>query len=227
MLAIDPCRAWPWPWPWPWPWLVDAVGVVDAISAEDIGKFPDTNLAESLQRISGVSIDRSNGEGSKVTVRGFGPDFNLVTLNGRQMPTAATATQFIVIEKPLCSINQGGRVKPIVNTTAYNVNPDGTSNDTSAFPGVSYPFPDGAELNDATGSAAGNAGQYIYSMNKLNQPIYILPGQTFQNKFATSEFDATCKPYGGYNKIEVSEVDATMQNPVALQCIFFSTTTLQ
>ena len=66
----------------------DGQGVVDAISAEDIGKFPDTNLAESLQRITGVSIDRSNGEGSTVTVRGFGPEFNLVTLNGRQLPTA-------------------------------------------------------------------------------------------------------------------------------------------
>lgn len=67
----------------------DAQGVVDAISAEDIGKFPDTNLAESLQRITGVSIDRSNGEGSFVTVRGFGPEYNLVTLNGRQMPTSS------------------------------------------------------------------------------------------------------------------------------------------
>lgn len=66
----------------------DAQGVVDAISAEDIGKFPDTNLAESLQRITGVSIDRSNGEGQFVTVRGFGPEYNLVTLNGRQMPGA-------------------------------------------------------------------------------------------------------------------------------------------
>lgn len=65
-----------------------AIGVVDAISAEDIGKFPDTNLAESLQRITGVSIDRASGEGSKVTVRGFGPDFNLVLLNGRQMPAS-------------------------------------------------------------------------------------------------------------------------------------------
>ena len=63
-------------------------GVVDAISAEDIGKFPDTNLAESLQRITGVSIDRTNGEGSFVTVRGFGPEYNLVTLNDRQMPTS-------------------------------------------------------------------------------------------------------------------------------------------
>ena len=67
----------------------DSYGVVDAISAEDIGKFPDTNLAESLQRITGVSIDRSNGEGQFVTVRGFGPDYNLVTLNGRQMPTSS------------------------------------------------------------------------------------------------------------------------------------------
>ncbi|WP_244223130.1 TonB-dependent receptor [Pseudoalteromonas lipolytica] len=64
-----------------------SAGVVDAITSEDIGKFPDTNLAESLQRITGVSIDRSNGEGSKITVRGFGPEFNLVTLNNRQMPT--------------------------------------------------------------------------------------------------------------------------------------------
>src|SRR6188472_2494347 len=64
----------------------DAQGVVDGIVAEDIGKFPDTNLAESLQRITGVSIDRSIGEGSKVTVRGVGPDFNLVLLNGRPMP---------------------------------------------------------------------------------------------------------------------------------------------
>jgi TonB-dependent receptor len=63
-------------------------GIVDGIVAEDIGKFPDTNLAESLQRISGVSIDRQNGEGQKITVRGVGPDFNMVLLNGRQMPTS-------------------------------------------------------------------------------------------------------------------------------------------
>ena len=68
----------------------ESIGVVDAITAEDIGKFPDANLAESLQRISGVSIDRSNNEGNQVTVRGFGPSFNLVTLNGRQMPNSSS-----------------------------------------------------------------------------------------------------------------------------------------
>jgi TonB-dependent receptor len=68
----------------------DAAGVVDAISAEDIGKFPDANLAESLQRVTGVSIDRINGEGSQITVRGFGAANNMVTLNGRTMPAGFT-----------------------------------------------------------------------------------------------------------------------------------------
>ena len=67
----------------------DAQGVLDGIVAEDIGKFPDTNLAESLQRISGVSIDRSSiGEGQRVTVRGVGTDFNLVLLNRSEEHTS-------------------------------------------------------------------------------------------------------------------------------------------
>lgn len=70
----------------------NSTGVVDAISAEDINRFPDTNLAESLQRITGVSINRVQGEGSEVTVRGFAGQYNLVTLNGRQMPAANIQT---------------------------------------------------------------------------------------------------------------------------------------
>src|SRR6267154_2601229 len=71
----------------------DSQGIVDAIAPVDIGKLPDTNLAESLQRITGVSIDRSGGEGEFITVRGFGPEFNTVLLNGRQMATATDPTQ--------------------------------------------------------------------------------------------------------------------------------------
>ena len=71
-----------------------SAGVVDAISAEDIGDFPDTNLAESLQRITGVSIDRSGGEGQLITVRGFGPQFNTVLVNGRQMASENQSRAF-------------------------------------------------------------------------------------------------------------------------------------
>ena len=63
--------------------------MVDVIKAEDIADFPDANLAESLQRLPGVSIDRDNGEGRTITVRGLGSDFTRVRLNG--METLSTA----------------------------------------------------------------------------------------------------------------------------------------
>jgi len=66
--------------------LVDkrnAPGIVDAISAEDMGKFPDLNLSESLQRIPGITLDRnSNGEGHAINLRGLGPEFTRVEING-------------------------------------------------------------------------------------------------------------------------------------------------
>ena len=51
--------------------------IIESVSAEDLGKFPDQNVAESLQRLPGISIDRSNGQGTKARIRGldfFGPD---------------------------------------------------------------------------------------------------------------------------------------------------------
>ncbi|HTM81136.1 TonB-dependent receptor plug domain-containing protein, partial [Asticcacaulis sp.] len=70
------------------------LGVVDSIAAEDIGKLPDQNVAESLQRIPGVSINRQQGEGRFVTVRGFGPEFNTVLLNGRVLATDNDGREF-------------------------------------------------------------------------------------------------------------------------------------
>ncbi len=67
-------------------------GVVDAIVAEDIGKFPDLNLAESLQRIPGVVIARDAGEGRQITVRGLGPDFTRVRINGMEALTTVGAS---------------------------------------------------------------------------------------------------------------------------------------
>lgn len=66
-------------------------GVVDAIVAEDIGKFPDLNLAESLQRVPGVVITREAGEGRNISVRGLGPDFTRVRINGMEALTTVGA----------------------------------------------------------------------------------------------------------------------------------------
>lgn len=68
----------------------NALGVLDAISAEDIGKFPDPNVAASLQRLPGVTVQLSGvrGEATGVTVRGFSGDFNETLYDGRHISTA-------------------------------------------------------------------------------------------------------------------------------------------
>lgn len=68
----------------------DSIAAVDAIVAEDIARFPDQNLAESLQRIPGISIQRDGGEGRAITVRGLGAQFTRVRVNG--LETVATST---------------------------------------------------------------------------------------------------------------------------------------
>jgi Outer membrane receptor for ferrienterochelin and colicins len=69
----------------------DAVGSVDAIMAEDIADFPDQNLAESLQRIPGVTITREAGEGREISVRGLSPNFSRTTLNGMQVQSISAS----------------------------------------------------------------------------------------------------------------------------------------
>src|SRR5882672_1761325 len=79
-------------------------GIVDAISAEDIGKFPDSNLATALERIPGVTVSRASvqmggtgattGNATQITVRGFGPQFNETLFDGRQVASALGSRAF-------------------------------------------------------------------------------------------------------------------------------------
>lgn len=63
-----------------------ADNIITAVSADAIGQFPDTNVSESLQRLPGLSIERDQGEGRYVRVRGMSPDYNAVTINGVGVP---------------------------------------------------------------------------------------------------------------------------------------------
>lgn len=66
--------------------------VIDVIVAEDIADFPDLNLAESIQRVPGVAIDRDAGEGRSITVRGLGADFTRTRINGMEAQATAGGT---------------------------------------------------------------------------------------------------------------------------------------
>lgn len=70
----------------------DANAIVDAITAEDVGKFPSTNVAEAMTIIPGVTIDKAFGQGEKVSILGTDPALNRTLLNGQ---TVASADWFI------------------------------------------------------------------------------------------------------------------------------------
>ncbi|QNN65351.1 TonB-dependent receptor plug domain-containing protein [Sphingomonas rhizophila] len=61
--------------------------IVESVSAEDIGKLPDNSIAESIARLPGLAAQRTQGRASIISIRGFGPDFSVTTLNGREQTT--------------------------------------------------------------------------------------------------------------------------------------------
>ncbi len=71
-----------------------APNITDGISAEGIGQFPEQNLAESLQRVTGVQITRDQGEGQYISVRGLDPKFTDTLYNGRQLPSGSGTRAF-------------------------------------------------------------------------------------------------------------------------------------
>src|ERR1700692_1607419 len=73
----------------------NADSFVDAISAEDVGKLPDANLAEVMQRVPGVSIQRTRGEGDVISIRGLGPNFVRGEIDGRTLVSATESSDWV------------------------------------------------------------------------------------------------------------------------------------
>lgn len=90
----------------------NASGVQDSISATELGRFPDDNVADSLSHITGVSITRTaGGEGQKVSVRGLGPGYTLTTFNNRILATDGEGRDFAFDVLPSDIINGADVVK--------------------------------------------------------------------------------------------------------------------
>ena len=70
----------------------EAVGSKETILAEDLGKFPDLNIADSLARVPGIAIEQDAGEGRQISLRGLGASFVKTTINGMESASAGAAT---------------------------------------------------------------------------------------------------------------------------------------
>jgi TonB-dependent receptor len=75
-----------------------ADNIVSVISSDDIGALPDKNAAEALARLPGVSVQRDQGEGRYITVRGLGPDLNAITINGALIPSPEASRRAVALD---------------------------------------------------------------------------------------------------------------------------------
>ncbi|MBN8887474.1 MAG: TonB-dependent receptor [Rudaea sp.] len=178
--------------------------ISDTISAEDIGKFPEENIAESVQRITGVQITRSNGEGQSVSIRGLDPKFTAVTLDGRVMPSPTGSRAFDmtilsadfanavdVFKSPTADMSEGGlggtmnirTVSPIAyGKQRFSVIAEGNYNDQAK--GTAEPHLAALYTNTWADKTWGLVVGVDYSQRRLNTEAYNAYGmQPFTPKF--------------------------------------------
>ncbi len=118
--------------------------VQDSINAEELGRFPDADVADSLQHIPGITISRTTGgEGQKVSVRGFGPQYNIVTLNNRILATDDDARDLAFDVLP-SEIISGADVLKSTQASALEGSIGGTVNLRTASPFENKGFHAGA-----------------------------------------------------------------------------------
>jgi iron complex outermembrane receptor protein len=161
----------------------DAPNVRDSIVAEDIGKMPDLNLAESIQRIPGVAISRDGGEGRNITLRGLGPEFTLVTLNGMEVPSATAGLD------SSGGVNRGRSFDfNVFSSELFNridVNKSSTASiEEGGMAGTVQLYT--ARPLDQSGFRATLSGQAYY--NDVNEDINPRAGLTLANTFANDTF---------------------------------------
>lgn len=75
-----------------------ADNIKNVVSADQIGRFPDPNVAEALQRVPAVNIERDQGEGRYVLVRGLAPQFTNISINGEQIPSPEADVRYVALD---------------------------------------------------------------------------------------------------------------------------------
>jgi len=162
----------------------NAAIVQDSIVAEDLGRFPDANVADSLSHITGITISRTRGgEGQYVSVRGLGPEYSIVTLNGRILATDGDGREFAFDVLP-SEVISGADVFKSADASQIEGSIGGTINLSSAKP-LDQPgrhlrfFTDG-DYNDLS-EKNGYKLSGVYSDTFLDERMGLLLTATYQD----------------------------------------------
>ncbi|MCC2977921.1 TonB-dependent receptor [Sphingomonas sp. PL-96] len=179
--------------------------IVDAISAEELGKFPNRNVAEALANIPGVTVGRDGrGEGRDITVRGLGQNFAITTLNGRILPTDGTDRSFAFDVLP-SEIISGAEVKKAVRANELEGSIGGNVDLRTARPLDRTGFHASAAIEGQYNDFAEKGGYRasgVVSTTFANNTMGILVGASYNKyKFRTDnlgEYSITDGTEAGY-----------------------------
>jgi iron complex outermembrane receptor protein len=171
-----------------------ATVVLDSINAEELGRFPDADVADSLEHLPGITISRTTGgEGQKVTVRGFGPQYNIVTLNNRILATDDDARDLAFDVLP-SEVISGADVLKSSEASAIEGSIGGTVNLRTASPFENPGLHGGAHVegnyNDMS-TLHGRKFSVFVEDTMLDETLgFLLAGVTSNNQSRTDSLNA-------------------------------------
>ncbi|MDQ1919566.1 TonB-dependent receptor [Massilia pseudoviolaceinigra] len=139
-----------------------ADNIVSIVSSDDIGGLPDKNAAEALARLPGVAVQRDQGEGRYIVVRGVGPDYNAVTINGASVPSPEAGRRAVALDVLpaglIRSLEVSKTLMPDQDANSLGGSVDVKSLSAFDLPGTALSFHAGASRDQNTGKTSPNAG---------------------------------------------------------------------
>ena len=206
----------------------DAAFVQDSIVAEDLGRFPDDNVADSLSHITGITLQRTRGgEGQYVNVRGLGPEFSIVTLNGRILATDGDGREFAFDVLP-SEIIAGADVYKSASAVQLEGSIGGAINLTSPRPldrvGTRSALSvegDYNDLSEDTGYKASAVFSTTFADDRMGVMLTAVHQDTEVRSDAVHEFYITPDSPGAFDANGDGDISADESDLLGLCCVSF------
>lgn len=184
-----------------------ADNVVSVVSSDDIGGLPDKNAAEALARLPGVAVQRDQGEGRYIVVRGMGPDYNAVTINGAQVPSPESGRRAVALDVLpaglIRSLEVSKTLLPEQDANSLGGAVDVKSLSAFDLPGKSVSMQAGASHDQNTGSNSPHAS-LLLADRYLDGKLGIAAGVSLERrKFGSDNVETG----GGWEEGQLSNLE--------------------
>lgn len=186
----------------------------NVISSDQMGKFPDQNSAESLQRVSGINVQRDEGDGRFVLVRGLAPQFTNININGEQIPSPEGDSRFVALDaipaNQLASLEVSKSITPEMDGDAIGGSVNLTTPKATKTK-LSISGSAGAEYNNSSDGTTGMGNLTISKRSENDKFGFIVSGSYSSSKkhserYAFDKWDGDL-PSGGLDEFEIADYE--------------------